>query len=180
MRKSIQQIINSHSKTLIFMTGRAFFEMGSCPLLLHLLLALVGLGWGASSPTISPACTGGSLNISDCGGWSVFDIFFQILLTFPSAALVDIYFATNGQQWLNNANWMDGDPCLNSWFGVTCHEGSNATRLCGCELYFFSFPLKYLSSKGTVFQWAERNDPFLPWEFRQHENNVRRSNYLRS
>ena len=33
-----------------------------------------------------------------------------------------------GTSWHLNTNWMSGDPCTNSWYGVTC-SGSGATKV---------------------------------------------------
>ena len=41
-------------------------------------------------------------------------------------SLENFYLAFNGDQWLNNDNWMNGgDPSepTNRWFGVTCDAG---------------------------------------------------------
>eukprot|EP01120_Amphizonella_sp_Union-15-10_P009114 TRINITY_DN338_c0_g1_i1.p1 TRINITY_DN338_c0_g1~~TRINITY_DN338_c0_g1_i1.p1 ORF type:complete len:243 (-),score=30.89 TRINITY_DN338_c0_g1_i1:97-789(-) len=35
-------------------------------------------------------------------------------------AVSDLYRYTNGWSWRNQQNWLTGDPCENSWFGVTC------------------------------------------------------------
>jgi hypothetical protein len=35
-------------------------------------------------------------------------------------ALADLYASTNGGSWLHNYNWLTGDPCENSWYGVEC------------------------------------------------------------
>lgn len=43
--------------------------------------------------------------------------------TLPSSevsALEDLYEASGGENWLNSDNWLQGDPCANEWFGVTC------------------------------------------------------------
>ena len=37
-------------------------------------------------------------------------------------ALVDLYYSTNGEGWTESENWLDGDPCVNQWYGVTCDE----------------------------------------------------------
>mmetsp|Transcript_96631 Transcript_96631/g.134049 ORF Transcript_96631/g.134049 Transcript_96631/m.134049 type:complete len:142 (+) Transcript_96631:1-426(+) len=40
-------------------------------------------------------------------------------------ALSDLYYACNGDSWLNNSNWLVGDPCDNStftWYGVSCEN----------------------------------------------------------
>ena len=40
------------------------------------------------------------------------------------SALSALYVGTAGStSWASNANWMNGDPCDNSWFGVTCSSG---------------------------------------------------------
>ncbi len=35
-------------------------------------------------------------------------------------ALVALYNSTDGASWTNNDNWGFGDPCDNSWYGVSC------------------------------------------------------------
>ncbi len=35
-------------------------------------------------------------------------------------ALVALYNATDGNNWKDNSNWLQGDPCTNNWYGVTC------------------------------------------------------------
>ena len=35
-------------------------------------------------------------------------------------ALMALYDATNGAEWLSNSNWGQGDPCHDEWFGVSC------------------------------------------------------------
>lgn len=41
-------------------------------------------------------------------------------------ALSDLYYATDGDNWRNNTNWLVGDPCASSasaWYGVYCESG---------------------------------------------------------
>lgn len=38
-------------------------------------------------------------------------------------ALVAIYQNTNGDEWTNNNNWLQNDPCDNNWFGIICTDG---------------------------------------------------------
>ena len=38
-------------------------------------------------------------------------------------ALKDLYNSCEGPNWINKTNWMSGDPCTNSWFGVYCSSG---------------------------------------------------------
>ena len=45
------------------------------------------------------------------------------------SALVDLYNATGGgSRWVNRTSWLIGDPCINSWHGITC------TRAIGSEV----------------------------------------------
>ncbi|MFK8012443.1 MAG: leucine-rich repeat domain-containing protein [Marinicellaceae bacterium] len=39
-------------------------------------------------------------------------------------ALITLYNATNGDNWTEKSNWLQGDPCDNSWYGITCEENS--------------------------------------------------------
>ena len=36
-------------------------------------------------------------------------------------ALVDFYDGFRGASWRINDNWLEGDPCLNQWYGVQCN-----------------------------------------------------------
>jgi len=36
--------------------------------------------------------------------------------------LIDFYHATNGAEWDNNKNWLNGDPC--TWYGILCKENN--------------------------------------------------------
>ena len=37
-------------------------------------------------------------------------------------ALLALYDSTYGLLWVDNTNWGTGDPCTNSWYGVTCSD----------------------------------------------------------
>ncbi|GMH57350.1 hypothetical protein TL16_g02353 [Triparma laevis f. inornata] len=37
-------------------------------------------------------------------------------------ALVDFYYSTNGEGWTDSSGWLIGDPCVNAWKGIWCHE----------------------------------------------------------
>ena len=37
-------------------------------------------------------------------------------------ALVSLYQHTDGAHWKHNTNWMQGDPCENEWYGITCNR----------------------------------------------------------
>ena len=34
--------------------------------------------------------------------------------------LVELYEALGGAHWLNSTNWLQGEPCVDRWFGVDC------------------------------------------------------------
>ena len=34
--------------------------------------------------------------------------------------LIDLYYSTSGQNWLNSSNWLSGEPCQDAWYGVFC------------------------------------------------------------
>ena len=35
-------------------------------------------------------------------------------------ALVNLYNLAGGEQWINQTNWLEGEPCINGWYGVIC------------------------------------------------------------
>ncbi|MFK8010440.1 MAG: LamG-like jellyroll fold domain-containing protein [Marinicellaceae bacterium] len=39
-------------------------------------------------------------------------------------ALVELYNSTNGDNWQNNTNWLNGDPCHDEWEGITCSSNT--------------------------------------------------------
>lgn len=60
-------------------------------------------------------------------GWQAY----ALLVDVPPAeraALVALYNAAGGSSWTTKTNWNTGDPCLNSWYGITCN-GSNVTQI---------------------------------------------------
>ena len=36
------------------------------------------------------------------------------------SALLELYNSTGGNNWTNNQNWLNGDPCQNNWHGIVC------------------------------------------------------------
>ena len=44
-------------------------------------------------------------------------------------ALTDLYTSTNGPSWTTQTNWLEGDPCSNHWYGVTCNNVSSVIIL---------------------------------------------------
>ena len=50
-------------------------------------------------------------------------------------ALKLFYKETNGLFWINNNNWLIGDPCINNWFGVHCNLRGNIIGLIFNENY---------------------------------------------
>ena len=51
-------------------------------------------------------------------------------------ALRTLYEATSGANWNGNVdgngNWLVGDPCINSWAGVTCNDAGDITTVYAC------------------------------------------------
>ena len=60
---------------------------------------------------------------------SLFSLSLAVVPASESQALVDLYNASNGASWSNSTNWLVGDPCENSWFGVTCNGGQTSITL---------------------------------------------------
>lgn len=49
------------------------------------------------------------------------------------------YLATSGSSWTKNNNWMTGDPCLNTWYGVVCtNQEVTALSSAANSVYEFS------------------------------------------
>ena len=44
-------------------------------------------------------------------------------------ALVALYYNTNGPDWTTSTNWLTGDPCVDSWYGVTCNLTGSITEI---------------------------------------------------
>ena len=58
-------------------------------------------------------------------------------------ALVDLYLATNGDDWKKNENWLSGDPCDSHWYGIS-------TPLNPCTTSVRALSLEYNSLEGTL------------------------------
>ncbi len=48
----------------------------------------------------------------------------QTPFTSDIEGLLALYQSTKGTSWTDSTNWGSNDPCINSWFGVTCSGGS--------------------------------------------------------
>lgn len=71
-------------------------------------------------------------NTTTCGALSEADTGFSDEETTPPIqreALVDLYNSTNGPGWTDSTNWLVGDPCVDSWYGVTCDQSENITKI---------------------------------------------------
>ena len=55
-------------------------------------------------------------------------------------ALKDFYQSTFGEFWVNNTNWMSGDPCTAPWLGVYCDQDG----------YVLSITLVYNNVSGQI------------------------------
>jgi hypothetical protein len=54
---------------------------------------------------------------------------FAIVHSAERRVLVSLYEATSGENWFDNDNWLEGDPCENHWYGIQCgqDQGGNPT-----------------------------------------------------
>ena len=66
----------------------------------------------------------GSLAQRSCVPWRGTDE--PIIIINTGQALVDLYTATNGPNWRSKSNWLNGDPCNQQWYGVTCSSSNNS------------------------------------------------------
>jgi Leucine-rich repeat (LRR) protein len=53
----------------------------------------------------------------------------EILRASERLALIEIYTETQGEKWRDNAKWLNGDPCVNNWYGVTCNAMNLVTAI---------------------------------------------------
>lgn len=79
-----------------------------------------------SGTTTAPETSSVSITATDPDGLTAISTFTITSITCANnpdhAALVDLYNATNGPNWINKTNWLTNcDPC--SWYGVTCTNG---------------------------------------------------------
>ena len=66
-----------------------------------------------------------------------FDFFVDTHITLYTA-LVSLYNSTSGPFWTIKSDWLDGDPCTNRWYAVTCDSAAqNVTALFEFSLSFF-------------------------------------------
>jgi hypothetical protein len=60
-------------------------------------------------------------------------------------ALKEVYLATNGDQWTNNAHWLEGEPCdpqggnpnatyQSGWHGITCYNSGMVQSMYDVDL----------------------------------------------
>ena len=79
-------------------------------------------------------------------------------------ALIDLFNATNGNEWTNNTNWLSGSEPVSSWYGVTV-ENNMVT-----EVSLYSNNLEgslpnsiiNLSNVGTLYFANNKLDGSLP------------------
>ena len=82
-------------------------------------------------------------------------------------ALIALFEATGGQDWVKNQNWLSGKP-LSAWYGVTTDENGRVTRLSlrGNQLSGeIPAELGALSDVGTA---GDRRQPVERREFRRN------------
>ena len=44
-------------------------------------------------------------------------------------ALEALYSSTNGKNWRSNDHWLEGDPCGDKWYGITCSPKGRVTHI---------------------------------------------------
>ena len=44
-------------------------------------------------------------------------------------ALLNFYYATEGDSWESNTNWLVGDPCTNNWYGLECNPDGTIQKV---------------------------------------------------
>ena len=44
-------------------------------------------------------------------------------------ALTDLYSSTSGAGWEINNNWLQGDPCNDNWYGISCNYSGGVTEI---------------------------------------------------
>jgi len=60
--------------------------------------------------------------------------------------LIEIFNSTNGINWINNQNWLNGDPCTpNPWFGVQCVKPKPSP-----DFIVYAVYMKYNQLVGTI------------------------------
>ena len=107
----------------------------------HLIL-LLALSAAERTPSASPALRAGNLRLLAHNNPSPTSV--PSLTPAPSpvpvtpvvngatfTALSALYSATNGDGWSDKDNWMSGDPCTNSWSGITCRNVVEGTKTIG-------------------------------------------------
>jgi hypothetical protein len=61
----------------------------------------------------------------------IISIFFFLILLLLSRcivpqkeyqAIVDFYFSLEGNNWTKKTDWLNGDPCVQNWFGLSCNN----------------------------------------------------------
>lgn len=78
----------------------------------------------------------------NCLGTGYVFILFVVYVAFVASqvpdyerqALVSFYGATNGTNWIDNGNWLEGDPCIDSWYGVFCNAEREHVLVIGLAL----------------------------------------------
>eukprot|EP00211_Chloroparvula_japonica_P006662 CAMPEP_0119128198 /NCGR_PEP_ID=MMETSP1310-20130426/6446_1 /TAXON_ID=464262 /ORGANISM="Genus nov. species nov., Strain RCC2339" /LENGTH=388 /DNA_ID=CAMNT_0007118513 /DNA_START=62 /DNA_END=1225 /DNA_ORIENTATION=- len=48
--------------------------------------------------------------------------------------LYDLYNGLDGPNWVDNANWLTGDPCVDAWFGISCSANTSTGHVRGVQL----------------------------------------------
>ena len=76
---------------------------------------------GSLRPRLLPLCL-------PTVGWH--DYLHSLSLSMLVASVTALYTATGGASWTASTNWLTGDPCSDSWMGVTCTPGDCTAISC--------------------------------------------------
>jgi hypothetical protein len=86
--------------------------------------------------------------------------------TLETSVLSSFYTQTAGASWTSNTNWLSGDPCTASWYGVTCASGAVTTLNFGSNALngTIASQLGLLSRLSYYFANGNFNSGSLPSE----------------
>ena len=107
----------------------------------------------------------------------------QITSKYPNIslneALVDLYDATNGDQWERNDNWMTGDPCDNKWYRVECTNSDVTSVRKVFERKSGVRNVTDLFSKIFGSELSQRDYSYVDWKLSKFDDPVRCSLYCK-
>lgn len=61
--------------------------------------------------------------------WFFLLLLCSCVLAQQAVELTKIYTSTNGANWNNKGGWLNGDPCVDHWYGVTCDVNASVVAM---------------------------------------------------